>query len=325
MKKTFRNIVMVLPAIISLALSVPVQAAWTTTTLSAAVTSAGASDIIVANATNIAAPSNPVAYNPGTPSGSGITVLYVDREAMRVNAVNGTYIKVSRGYMGTKATAHASGATVYVGPAPYFLLSEPAGSCTLTALPVQPSIVPSTGNFFYCVDSVWKLGNREYTGTAGTGFTAIEEGYGRYHVTRLTFSGLTLGSPAGAADLAFGKLAYTLPAGAVVVKEASMSVALTNTGGVVTADTPDTGIGTTVGSGANAVLSAVGAAAENILTGQTSNDVNGTAEVKTVSDQILPIEAAGDHTVYLNVADGWAGADTVKGSGTIVLVWELLK
>lgn len=151
----------------------------------------------------------------------------------------------------------------------------------------------------------------------------MELGQGRNHVTRLTFTGQTIGSPTGAVNLAFGKLVYTLPAGAAIVKSSLISVALTCTGAVVTADTPDTGLGTTLASGANAVLSG-NALFENIMTGQTSNDVNGTVELAMVSNSLLNVAAADNHTVYLNVGDGWAGADTVVGAGTIILEWVSL-
>jgi len=162
-------------------------------------------------------------------------------------------------------------------------------------------------------------------GIQATSTAVTEDGPGGLHKTTITVKGLNLGAIAGAANEATGALAYTLPAGAIVVKSAYMSIGLTNTDGNIDADTPDLGIGTTVASGAVAVLSGT-AAFENILTGQTAGDVTGTATVKTVADQILVIEASGDHTVYLNIADGWAGAETtgVVATGTIVLEWVLM-
>lgn len=161
-------------------------------------------------------------------------------------------------------------------------------------------------------------------GTAGTGVTATEYGTPDFHKTVLTLTDVNLGAIAGAAAEAAGALIYTLPAGKIVVRAASMNIALTNTDGNIDADTPDLGVGTTIGAGANATLNAVDAAAENIITGQTANNVTGTAEVKTVGDQVLVIETAGDHTVHLNVADTWAGAETtgVVANGTVTLLWE---
>ena len=95
-----------------------------------------------------------------------------------------------------------------------------------------------------------------------------------------------------------------------------------------TTATADLGIGTTVGSGANATLDAVAAAAENIITGSTTANCSGTAEVLTVGDQVLVIEVGGDHTVYLNIADTWAdtaGSDlTGDFAGTVVLEWMFM-
>jgi len=162
-------------------------------------------------------------------------------------------------------------------------------------------------------------------GTAGTGVTAAEYGDGHHHKTVLTVS-TNLGAIAGGAALGVGHLVYTLPAGAVIVNAAYMSMALDEDDGNITADTPDVGLGTTVASGANATLDAVGAAAENILTGQTAADCNGTATVKTVADQILVVETGGDHTVYFNVADTWAasGENDCAIAGTIVLEWTFV-
>lgn len=160
-------------------------------------------------------------------------------------------------------------------------------------------------------------------GTAAAGATAVEYGDAINHKTVITIDS-ALGAIAGGADLALGKLAYTFPAGAVLMKGAYMSMALTAADGNIDADTPDVGIGTTIASGAVAVLGGT-AAFENILTGQTATNCTGTATVKTLAAS-LAIEAAGDHTVYFNVADGWAasGETACPISGTIILEWTFL-
>lgn len=159
-------------------------------------------------------------------------------------------------------------------------------------------------------------------GTPATGFTAVEGGFGAFHRTTLTIN-TTLGAIAGGAALALGKLAYTLPAGAKIVKSAYGSIILDELDGNITADTPDVGLGTTLASGANALLSTAGATTEDILTGQTAADCNGTATVKTVANQIKVIETGDAHTIYLNVADTWAagGEAACPVTGTIVLEW----
>lgn len=158
----------------------------------------------------------------------------------------------------------------------------------------------------------------------GACINVIERGDKSRHTTILTVQ-TTLPAIAGGANLGVGKLLYTFPAGPIIVHGAYMSLAITQTEGNITADTPDGGLGTTIASGVVAVLGGT-AAFENIITGQTFNDCNGTAEVKTVADQVLVIEAAGDHTVYFNVADGWAASGDAGAllNGTVTLVWSKL-
>jgi len=171
------------------------------------------------------------------------------------------------------------------------------------------------------------LGTSTNVGTANTGTTAAELGDGRRHITTLTVS-TTLPAIAGGAALGVGKLLYTLPAGEVIVTGAYMSLAITQTQGNITADTPDGGLGTTIASGVVSVLSGT-AAFENIITGQTFNDCNGTAEVVTVTPTAavpLVVAAAGNHTIYFNVADTWAasGDSAATLTGTVILFWEFV-
>ena len=159
-----------------------------------------------------------------------------------------------------------------------------------------------------------------------TGLTVAEYGNETTHKTVFTMDEMEVGSPTGASALGFGKLLYTLPAGACVTRISKFNFSLQG-GGVVDADTPDVGLGTVVASGAVSVLSGT-ATFENIMTGQTFNDCNGTAEVVTAMATSSPfnliIEAAGAHTIYLNVADTWAGADTITATGTIAIEWDFL-
>ncbi|MED5549862.1 MAG: hypothetical protein VX529_10945 [Pseudomonadota bacterium] len=156
----------------------------------------------------------------------------------------------------------------------------------------------------------------------------VEEFGDKYqHTTILTFEGSSAVLPAiaGGAVLAVGLKVYDFPAGSVIVDSARLyGVAITQTEGNITADTPDVGLGTTIGSGAVAVLSGT-AAFENILTGQTFTDCDGTAEDATVGTQLV-IAPADSHSVYLNVADGWAaGGDAAAVvSGQIVLQWRYM-
>lgn len=66
------------------------------------------------------------------------TVLFIDKEAMFVNSVSGTRVRVFRGYGGTPVSAHVSGARVLLGPAYAFnpltqgvnANGDPSGACT---------------------------------------------------------------------------------------------------------------------------------------------------------------------------------------------------
>jgi hypothetical protein len=136
-----------------------------------------------------------------------------------------------------------------------------------------------------------------------TGVRAETFGAGVYR-TVIDLEGLTLPDIAGGASL--------------------VGVTLSETDGNVTADTPDLGIGTVIASGAVAVLGGT-ATFENILTGQTINDVNGTPESVSVDTELL-IQTADSHNVFLNVADGWAasGDDGIIVGGRIVIIWAQL-
>lgn len=160
-------------------------------------------------------------------------------------------------------------------------------------------------------------------GGANAGVTAVEYSDGIRHKTVLVVD-TVLPAIAGGADLAVGKLLYTLPAGEILVEAAYMSLAITQTTGKITADTPDGGLGTTIGSGVVDVLGGT-SAFENILTGQTFNDCNGTAEVASSAPALL-IAAGGNKTVYFSVADGWAadGDPAAILAGTVVLHWRRL-
>lgn len=162
-------------------------------------------------------------------------------------------------------------------------------------------------------------------GTAAAGSAAVERGNGHDHTTVLTVS-TTLPAIAGGANLAVGKLLYTFPAGEVVVESAYMSLAIQQTQGNITADTPDVGLGTTIGSGVVAVLGGT-AAFENVITGQTAADCDGAATVKTATPTAgvpLVIATADAHTLYFNAADLWAASgDAAAGlAGTVVINWS---
>jgi len=163
----------------------------------------------------------------------------------------------------------------------------------------------------------------ENVGAVASGSTVVEYGNGVKHQSVITVN-TTLGDIPGGAALGLGKLVYTFPGGAVDVKTTYISMALTQTDGYITADTPDVGIGTTVASGVVSVLGGT-AAFENMLTGQAADDCNGTAEVLQLATSLI-IATGGDHTVYFNVADDWAatGDDACAIAGTIIIEWTFV-
>ena len=158
-----------------------------------------------------------------------------------------------------------------------------------------------------------------------------EYGDGVNHVTRLFLNSLTIGSAVAAANLAFGKLLYTLPAGAQIIEAVYMRLSLKSTG-AVTGDTPDVGIGSVIASGAVNVLGGTGTF-EDYITGQTSPALStgGTAPIEVASGATAGVLTgiamnlhASAKTVHLNIADGWTGAGDVVALGSIVIVWKSL-
>ena len=192
------------------------------------------------------------------------------------------------------------------------------------------STANSTVSVAAILDSGGDLRTASNVGTPGTNVTAVEYGDGRLHTTVLTLSSIayTIGDNAA---LAIGAAIYTFPAGAIAVDYAYISVALSATDAANQADTPEVGVGTTQGSGANATLGAVGAGAENIVEGVAVADANGTAKVVSdlpngATETPLLIATGDSHIAYLNYADTWAdGTDqSATASGTVVLKWTFL-
>ena len=157
-------------------------------------------------------------------------------------------------------------------------------------------------------------------GTAGTGTTAVEYGDKYHHVTVLTVAGELSAITTG--NHAVGLLVYTLPSTAQIIKSAYMSIGITQTEGNIDADTPKVGLGTTIGKTAVANLTNP-TTLHDILEEQDADNCTGTAEVKTIGNQVLVIEYGSAHTVHFNAAYGWAsdGDAAAKVAGTIILEW----
>ena len=158
-------------------------------------------------------------------------------------------------------------------------------------------------------------------GTVAAGSTVVEYGDGTKHQSVITVD-TTLGDIPGGAELSLGKLVYTFPAGAVDVKSTYMSMALTTSGTSNTADTPDIGIGTVIGTDTSATLN--GGTMENMISGQAANDCNGTAEVLHQATSLI-VATADAHTVYFNAADTFVATDTACAiAGTIIIEWTFV-
>jgi hypothetical protein len=168
-------------------------------------------------------------------------------------------------------------------------------------------------------------------GVAATNVTAQELGDARTHTTVLTLGpAAVLPAIAGGAALALGVLLYTLPAGAQVIEACHTNVAIQDSGGGhITANTPVVGVGTTIASGAVAVLSGT-AAFQNINAGVAAADCNGTptvdTSVATASPFQLVTEVGGAKNIYLNVAATWSASGDPGAllSGTITIRWNTM-
>ncbi len=151
---------------------------------------------------------------------------------------------------------------------------------------------------------------------------ANETGVDSHRITTIDIADLSLIVTTNA-NKGDGKLIYTFPAGNIIVKRATIALGIKGTAALNVADTPDLGIGTVVATGAVDVLSGT-ATFENILTGQTVSACDGTVQMASVAST-LTIAAAAAHSVYLNIADGWAGVDAgMKATGRVILEWAYM-
>lgn len=165
-------------------------------------------------------------------------------------------------------------------------------------------------------------------GTAATGVTAVEYGNGYEHTTVLTVS-TVLPSIAGGASLGVGVLLYTLPAGAQIISESYMSMAITQTTGHINANTPTVGLGTVIASGAISVLSGT-ATFQDIMVGSAAANCTGTPTVNTALATSSPFvvirNAAAAKTIYFNAAAAWSASGDPAAilAGTVTLHWQTM-
>lgn len=172
---------------------------------------------------------------------------------------------------------------------------------------------------------------------AGATVVAEEHGDLKNHYTILTLTAFDMGLSGDNASLGIGNKFYTLPAGDFIVESAMIKGALTadvdNT-----AQTPEVGIGSTIGVGAVANLATTmedvvdGGAAGIIGGALVAPDLAGTAFYKGIlatSAQGVLFKASGgkSHDLFLNAAVAWANvaaAANVFFTGSIILKWSKL-
>ncbi len=172
-------------------------------------------------------------------------------------------------------------------------------------------------------------------GVAGTGWTAVEQGEGTRRRTILNLTAaLSVVTTPDTAALADGVLAYTFPAGVVIVHEVYGDVGLDIDDNANDEDQPEIGLGFTIANGANATLGAAasGTEAENIWGPHVAAGCDVIAVAadagQFISTPGLIIPAATVHTVFFNVADTWANGagtkDLFVNAARFVIDWSLL-
>lgn len=144
------------------------QVALPQTTLAAAISTETTQTVVVTSATGMTA---------------GTTLLVVDREAMLVNAINGTILTVQRGTSQSKTSKHLNSSVVFNGPARYFRTApiELTGTCTRSEIPALPRVNTQTGVISDCIGGFWVNGITSpqtwfrfpNPNTGGTAYTSI--------------------------------------------------------------------------------------------------------------------------------------------------------
>ena len=234
-----------------------------------------------------------IALNTGAITSDQTTVALLNTTATTVNAFGAASTALNIG--------HASGTNTVLGASTFSQAMTASAGLTLSG---------SSGTL--------KTGANN--GTVETGVTAVYYGDGVNVTAVLTLTNVVV-VVGDFVTLGVGALLFTLPTGACLIRDSYMSVAIT---GVTTLnDTPDAGLGTVIASGAIALLDGT-ATFENIITGTTMPDTNGTPVVKSAGPTAgapLEITTGGAHTVYFNMADGWNVNPDDSGllNGTVVI------
>jgi len=160
--------------------------------------------------------------------------------------------------------------------------------------------------------------------------SVIEYGDGFHHITVLTATTLALpDTVTSAASKAVGDLIYTFPAGAVLVDSIYANLLINPAGTENDAVVADVGVGTTIATGAVAILSGT-AGFEDFITGQDltvdSSNILVTAKQSTAGGPMF-IATGDDHTLHTNVAAAWqtAASATIDYTGVVIINWKFLE
>ena len=221
------------------------------TTLSAAIPvtpsslfSSSATTVQIASATGITG----IQLNPtSTLNIQNQWVLLVDREVMAVVSINGTTLQVQRGFMGTLAAPHVSGAMVLYGRANWFYTADPGATpgapggavsgvaCTAANVFVSPYVNVRTGSQWLCstITGTWVPGfnNSAYpaglaptTAVASVAGSTLPSG-ALFHVTGTNaITGWTI--PLGCNATAVGGCSFTVIPDAICTWTAAGNIAL---------------------------------------------------------------------------------------------------
>jgi len=168
------------------------------------------------------------------------------------------------------------------------------------------------------------IGSPLNIGTAAAGWTAVEYGTGIQHRTVLTNDAAWVQAVAGAA-LCFGDQVYNFPTG--LIKCLGGTIGFTIQGATAT-NTPEVGLGSVLGAGAQATIGAAGATMEDVLDGTATSAISvpGTVESYAFAAEAGVLNGvAGAKDLFLNCAGNWAVTENITFSDiTIDLVWEYL-
>ncbi len=163
-------------------------------------------------------------------------------------------------------------------------------------------------------------------GVAATGWSATEFGTGVQHRTILTKdSPIVQAVVTGPTSLSFGSKIYDFPLGQI--KCTGGTITFTIAAPTITI-TPEVGIGTIIGTGANATLAAVGATAEDVLDGTATSAITtaGTKEEYAFAAEAGMLDGTVTaKDIFLNCAGAWTVSENVTISSiTIDLTWEFV-